>query len=81
VVADIHRKGLDTDVEPEFYVSYLQRPERRMNIVMRTENVDPAQVIKAARANVKAFDPNQVIWRTQTLEQLLKRLLLLAGST
>jgi len=72
VAADIHRKGLDAEVEPEFYVSYLQRPERRMNIVMRTDQVDPSQVIKAARAEVKAFDPNQVIWRTQTLEQLLR---------
>ena len=72
VVADIHRKGLDTEVEPEFYVSYLQRPERRMNIVIRADNVDPAQVIKGARSEVKAFDPNQVIWRTQTLEQLLR---------
>jgi putative ABC transport system permease protein len=71
VVADIRRNGLDVDVQPEMYVSYLQNPERRMNVVMRTEARDASQLTQAARAEVKAFDPNQIIWRVQTLEQLL----------
>ena len=71
VVADIRRNGLDLDVQPEMYVSYLQRPDRRLNLVLRTEARDAAQLTQAARAEVKAFDPNQIIWRTQTLEQLL----------
>jgi len=71
VVADIRRNGLDLDVQPEMYVSNIQRPERRMNLVMRTEVRDASQLTQAARAAVKAFDPNQIIWRTQTLEQLL----------
>jgi len=72
VVADVHRNGLDTDVEPECYVSYLQKPERRMNLVIRSDALDAAQLTPVARAEVKAFDPDQVIWRTQTLEQLLR---------
>ena len=71
VVADILRNGLDANVEPEMYVSQLQRPERRMNLVIRTETRDALQLAQAARAEVKAFDPNQIIWRTETLEQLL----------
>jgi putative ABC transport system permease protein len=71
VVADIRRNGLDLDVQPEMYVSHIQRPERRMNLVMRTDARDASQLSQAARAEVKAFDPNQIIWRTQTLEQLL----------
>ena len=71
VVADVHRNGLDLGVQPEMYVSYIQRPERRMNLVMRTEMRDASQLAAAARAEVKAFDPNQIIWRVQTLEQLL----------
>jgi hypothetical protein len=31
VVGDIRRNGLDADVEPEMYVSYVQNPERRLN--------------------------------------------------
>ena len=71
VVADVRRNGLDTDVQPEMYVSYLQRPDRRLNVVIRTDGPDASQLTAAARAEVKAFDPKQVIWRTQTLEQLL----------
>ena len=71
VVGDVRRKGLDVAVQPEMYVSYLQRPDRRMNLVLRTEAPDASQLTQAARAEVKAFDPAQIIWRVQTLEQLL----------
>jgi len=71
VVADVRRNGLDVDVQPEMYVSYLQSPERRLSLVMRTDARDASQLTQAARAEVKAFDPNQIIWRVQTLEQLL----------
>ena len=71
VVADIRRNGLDVDVQPELYVSHLQNPERRLNIIMRTEAQDASQLTQAARAEVKAFDPKQIIWRAQTLEELL----------
>lgn len=71
VVEDVRRNGLDIDVQPEIYVSYLQRPDRRLNIVMRTDLPDAGQLIPGARAEVRAFDPNQIIWRTQTLDQML----------
>ena len=71
VVGDVRRKGLDVPVQPEMYVSYLQKPDRRMNLVLRTETRDATDLTAAARAEVKAFDPAQIIWRIQTLEQLL----------
>ncbi|HKY43592.1 MAG TPA: ABC transporter permease [Pyrinomonadaceae bacterium] len=71
VVADVRRDGLDAGVNPEMYVSHIQYPERRMNLVMRTAADDAAQLTAAARAEVKAFDANQIIWRAQTLEELL----------
>jgi len=71
VVGDVRRNGLDLGVEPEVYTSYLQRPDRRMQVVMRTDLPDAGQLIQAARAEVRAFDPNQIIWRTQTLDQML----------
>jgi putative ABC transport system permease protein len=71
VVEDVHRNGLDVAPQPEMYLSYIQNPERRLNLVIRTDARDASQLIPAARAEVKAFDPKQIIWRTQTLEQLL----------
>jgi putative ABC transport system permease protein len=71
VVGDVKRKGLDADVQPEVYVSYLQRPDRRLNVLLKTDLRDAGQLIQPARAAVKAFDPDQIIWRTHTLDQLL----------
>ncbi|HEX7296927.1 MAG TPA: ABC transporter permease, partial [Pyrinomonadaceae bacterium] len=71
VVGDVKRNGLDVDVQPEIYASYLQRPERRLNVILKSDFADPAQMLQPARGAVKAFDPNQIIWRTQTLNQLL----------
>lgn len=71
IVADVKRNGLDNDVQPEMYVSHLQRPERRLNLVIRTETPDASQLSQAARAEVKAFDQDQIIWRVRTLEELV----------
>ena len=71
VVEDVRRNGLDGEVQPEMYVSYIQNPERRLNLVIRSTTEDASQLTPAARAEVKAFDPKQIIWRAQTLEQLL----------
>jgi putative ABC transport system permease protein len=71
VVADVRRNGLEVGAQPEMYVSHIQNPERRMNLVMRTEADDASQLTAAARAEVKAFNENQIIWRAQTLDELL----------
>ena len=71
VVGDVRRNGLDIAAQPEVYASYLQRPDRRLNVILKTDLADSAQMLQPARAAVKAFDPNQIIWRTQTLNQLL----------
>src|SRR5215213_1659647 len=71
VVEDVRRNGLDKDVQPEMYASHVQKPERRLNLVIRSTVADASQLTPAARAEVKAFDPKQIIWRAQTLEELL----------
>jgi putative ABC transport system permease protein len=53
------------------YFSHVQKPERRMNLVIRSTGPDASKLTPAVRAEIKAFDPKQIIWRTQTLEQLL----------
>jgi putative ABC transport system permease protein len=71
VVADVHRQGLDRNVQPEMYVSFAQRPERRMNVLVRTDARNALELTPTLRAQVKAFDPKQIIWRTRTFEELL----------
>ena len=72
IVDDVRRKGLDREVQPEMYASYIQRPERRLNLVIRSAGPDVSELTPAVRASVKAFDPKQIIWRTQTVEDLLR---------
>jgi putative ABC transport system permease protein len=71
IVEDVRRKGLDREVQPEMYFSHVQKPERRLNLVIRSTGPDASKLTPAVRAEIKAFDPKQIIWRTQTLEQLL----------
>jgi putative ABC transport system permease protein len=71
IVDDVRRKGLDKEVQAEMYASYIQRPERRLNLVIRSAGPDASELTPAVRAAVKAFDSKQIIWRTQTVEQLL----------
>ena len=71
VVGDVRRNGLDVDVQPEMYVSHIQKPERRLNLVIRSAAEDASQLAPAVRAEIKAFDPDQIIWRARTLEELL----------
>jgi putative ABC transport system permease protein len=73
VAGDIRRNGFDIEAEPEFYLSHLQNPERRLNLVMRSDTLDASQFAPAARAAVRAFDPNQLIWRTQTIDELVDK--------
>jgi putative ABC transport system permease protein len=72
IVDDVRRKGLDKEVQPEMYASYMQRPERRLNLVIRSAGPDASELTPAVRAAVKAFDAKQIIWRTQTVEDLLR---------
>jgi putative ABC transport system permease protein len=71
VVGDVHRQGLDRNFQPEMYVSFAQRPERRMNVVVRADARNAADLLPTLRAQVKAFDQKQIIWRSRTFEELL----------
>jgi putative ABC transport system permease protein len=73
IAGDVRRNGFDTEAEPEFYLSHLQNPERRLNLVMRSETMDGAQYAQAARDAVRTWDANQLIWRTQTLDELVEK--------
>lgn len=73
IAGDVRRNGFDTEGEPEFYLSHLQNPERRLNLVMRSDTMDSAQYAQAARDAVRRWDANQLIWRTQTLDELVDK--------
>ena len=71
VVGDVHHFGLDSDPAPEFYTPQHQPPSYHgMTIVMQVEG-DPSALVAAARAEVRAMEPNAPIHDVRTTEQLL----------
>ncbi len=74
VVKDVRHLGLEAKVEPEFYVSYLQAPDRRMTLVMRAASVNPtsiANIAAATREGIKAVDKDQYVPNIRTMENVL----------
>jgi putative ABC transport system permease protein len=71
VVGDVHHNGLDTEAGPEYYVSYLQDPLRRMDLVVRTRSDNPSSMVATLRNAIKEVDQEQYIPRVETMDQLL----------
>jgi putative ABC transport system permease protein len=70
VVGDVRHRGLDAEVQPEVYVPYEQAPEDSMTVVIRTA-LEPSALSAAARAAVRAVDPDQPVGEVRTLEQVV----------
>ncbi|HSO74219.1 MAG TPA: ABC transporter permease, partial [Blastocatellia bacterium] len=68
VVGDIRHAGLNTQPNPEMYLSDLQEPQASMAVMARTSG-DPLMLASAAREQVAALDPDQPVALT-TMEQI-----------
>jgi putative ABC transport system permease protein len=68
LVGNVRHFGLDIEVAPEMYVSYLQSPWPSMTIVVRS-SADTGSVISAVREAIWAEDKNQPISNVTTMEQ------------
>jgi putative ABC transport system permease protein len=70
VVADVKNSGLDSEVKPVIYVSYLQAPWPAMSLVARTTR-EPLDMVSAVRGQLLAIDKDQPIYNVQSMEQLM----------
>ncbi|HEX2095287.1 MAG TPA: ABC transporter permease [Longimicrobiaceae bacterium] len=70
VAADVRLAGLDAEPRPEVFIPLTQRPSGSMTLVARTVG-DPAALIPAMKAQVWEMNPQQTIYSTATVEQLL----------
>lgn len=81
VVEDVQNPNLAEPPLPQVYVPFAQQPVRSLTLVVRSER--EAATISAARAEVARLDPDQALWQTTSMEQLLREELnfrrLLAG--
>jgi predicted permease len=72
VVADIRHDGLDRPARLEVFVPHAQVPSGSMTFVARIDG-DPARVIPDLKAQIRAVDPAQAIYRAATAEELVSK--------
>jgi putative ABC transport system permease protein len=70
VVGDVHHFGLDHEVRPEWYISFLQGPPNTPLLALRTAG-DPAAMAATVRAELRRIEPELVMYNFAPLEELL----------
>jgi putative ABC transport system permease protein len=70
IVGDMHHRGLDQPVKPEFYVPLNQAPYPSVILALRSTQ-DPTSLTGAIRREVQAIDPTLPIAHVRTLEQVV----------
>ncbi|HYN85042.1 MAG TPA: ABC transporter permease [Pyrinomonadaceae bacterium] len=74
VVADVKYEGLGEEVEPAYYVPYLQKTYDELSLVVRArEGFDAAALAPALRAAVLEADKDQPLSEVRTMKALLSR--------
>ena len=68
VVGAVKDAGLDKDPKPTIYLSHLQAPAARMDLVAQTA-VDPASMVNALKSAVYAVDTDQPVYKIRTMRQ------------
>jgi putative ABC transport system permease protein len=71
VVGDVHHTGLNSQPNPEIYLSHLQEPQGALAVMLRTSG-DPLQLSAAARQQVKVLDKDQPVTIT-TMDEIFSQ--------
>jgi putative ABC transport system permease protein len=70
VVKDIKHFGPATDVAPEIYAPFLQRPRPAMTLIAHISG-QPEPLAAAMRAAIQSIDKEQPVYRVRTMERFL----------
>jgi putative ABC transport system permease protein len=70
VVGDVKHSGAALEARPTLYLSFLQMPASRMNLLLRT-TVEPTALVSSVRNAVWSIDPDQPIYRVETMETIV----------
>jgi putative ABC transport system permease protein len=71
VVADLRHQALDRPISQEVFVPHAQVPLNDMTFVARTSS-DPARLLAGLTSRLRSVAPNQAIYRTATLPDLVE---------
>ncbi|MEO5960158.1 MAG: ABC transporter permease [Opitutaceae bacterium] len=70
IVGDVKHAGADREARPTIYLSFLQSPVSRMNLVLRTAG-DPGSLAASAKRAIWSIDRDQPIYRVETMETVV----------
>jgi putative ABC transport system permease protein len=70
IVGDLHHRGLDQPIKPEWYAPLTQAPYPAMILAVRSAQ-DPASLTSAIRREVQAIDSAQPIAHVRTLNEVI----------
>jgi len=71
IVADVRPADIDVRVSPQIYVPWSWHPDRRMRFLVRTAITDPVQLVPAIRSRVAALAPDDPVFDTLSMDQVL----------
>jgi predicted permease len=72
VVGDMRRQSLERQPIAQIFLPYLQIPERRMNLLIRTTG-EPTQLAPVVRNEIRSIDKTVLVYGISTLESQLAR--------
>jgi putative ABC transport system permease protein len=70
VVGDVIHAGADREARPTLYVSFLQSPAVRMNLVLRTTTA-PGDLVESVKRAVWSIDPDLPLYRIESMEEVV----------
>jgi putative ABC transport system permease protein len=68
IAGSVKDAGLDKQAASTLYVPYLQSPEMKMSLIVRTQG-DPVSMTRAVKNQVYAVDKDQPMYKIRTMEQ------------
>ncbi|HEV7890019.1 MAG TPA: ABC transporter permease [Pyrinomonadaceae bacterium] len=73
VVGNVRFQKFNDDEQPEYYIPFEQSPSAVTQVVVRARGGDAAALTSSVRSALKGVDPNLLIWRTQTMDELVSQ--------
>jgi predicted permease len=73
VVGNVRFEKFDDEERPEYYIPFEQAPTAVTQVVVRARGEDAAALTPSVRSALKDVDPNLLIWRTQTMDELVSQ--------
>ena len=70
IVGAVKHAGAERDPSPTLYVSFLQHPTSRMNLVLRTAG-NPGALAATAKEAVWSIDRDQPVYRVESMESVV----------